>query len=489
MNEKITVNHFPGSAGGGDTGKIFGSENTVLMNTPFRGFDKIDEVYFLGIGGIGMSAIARFFFLHGVKVSGYDKTVTALTRELEKSGIAVHYEEDTGKIPGNPDLVVYTPAIPGDHKELVFYREKGVKVMKRSEVLQIITESSFNICIAGTHGKTTITTMVAHLLRDSGFGCNAFLGGISVNYGTNFWSSERNVCVIEADEYDRSFLKLDPDVAVVTAMDADHLDIYGTAEAVKEAFVDFSRRVKKGGLLLSNHNLERGKEMKADTHWTYSLQNENADIHAKNIRMLDGAYEFDVVVRNNRLDKVRLNMGGMHNVENAIAAMAVASSLGIENEKIRKSLESFRGVKRRFEYIIKTDRLIFIDDYAHHPEELKALIRGAKSLFRDKPCTVVFQPHLYTRTRDLADGFAEALNLADHVWLLPIYPARELPIEGVSSHLIAEKMETGKVQVIEREKLVDVLQNAYKKNQLGVLVTAGAGDIDMLIEPIKESLK
>jgi UDP-N-acetylmuramate--alanine ligase len=264
------------------------------MNTPFRGLGKLDEVYFIGIGGIGMSAIAKFFHSGGVKVSGYDKTVTGLTKNLEASGIAVHYEENIDLIPKKVDLVIYTPAIPEEQKELVYYRTNGYKVVKRSDVLQIITESSFNICIAGTHGKTTITTMIAHLLRDSGFGCNAFLGGIAVNYGTNFWSSEKNVCVIEADEYDRSFLKLSPDVAVITAMDADHLDIYGTAESMEQAFIDFSKQVRPGGLLIRQFGLKRGKELKADQHITYSLQNENADVYAANIRMMHGSYEFDV---------------------------------------------------------------------------------------------------------------------------------------------------------------------------------------------------
>jgi len=463
------------------------------MNTPFRGIDKLNEVYFIGIGGIGMSAIARFFHAGGVKVSGYDKTPTVLTKELEVSGIAVHYEENVELVPKHPDLVVYTPAIPAEHKELEYFREKGAKVVKRSDVLQIITESSFNICIAGTHGKTTITTMVAHLLRDSGFGCNAFLGGISVNYGTNFWSSERNVCVIEADEYDRSFLKLNPDVAIITAMDADHLDIYGTAEAVEQAFIDFSKRVRPGGLLIRQFGLKRGKELTAGQHITYSLQNESADVYAANIRMMNGSYEFDVMWKDNMLENVKLNMGGMHNVENAIAAIAVASSLGIENEKIKAAVESFRGVKRRFEYIIKNERLVFIDDYAHHPEELRALITGAKTLFRQKKCTVIFQPHLYSRTRDLADGFAEVLDLADEVILLPIYPARELPIAGVSSEMILERMKNDNKQVLEKEELMNWIANDYgamlNKEFGEVLITAGAGDIDVLVEPIMNELE
>lgn len=464
--------------------------NTVLMNTPFRGIEKLDEVYFIGIGGIGMSAIAKFFHSGGVKVSGYDKTATELTKNLEASGIAVHYEENVDLVPKKVDLVIYTPAIPEEHKELVYYRANGYKVVKRSDVLQIITESSFNICIAGTHGKTTITTMVAHLLRDSGFGCNAFLGGIAVNYGTNFWSSEKNVCVIEADEYDRSFLKLSPDVAIITAMDADHLDIYGTAEAMEQAFIDFSKRVRPGGLLIRQFGLKRGKELKADQHITYSLQNESADAYAENIRMMHGSYEFDVTIQDNKIEDVRLNMGGMHNVENAVAAITVASSLGIENEKIKAAVESFRGVKRRFEYIIKNEKIVFIDDYAHHPEELRALINGAKTLFRQKKCTVIFQPHLYTRTRDLADGFAEVLDMADEIVLLPIYPARELPIAGVSSEMIIEKMKNKNARVLTKERLLESIEKNFvtKMNrEFGeVLITAGAGDIDMLVEPIRE---
>ena len=469
------------------------TNNTVLMNAPFRGIDKLNEVYFIGIGGIGMSAIARFFHAGGVKVSGYDKTPTVLTKELEASGIAVHYTANVELIPKKVDLVIYTPAIPAGQEELVYYRENGYKVVKRSDVLQIITESSFNICIAGTHGKTTITTMVGHLLRHSGFGCNAFLGGIAVNYGTNFWSSEKNVCVIEADEYDRSFLKLSPNVAIITAMDADHLDIYGTAEAMEDAFIDFSKRVRPGGLVVKQFGLKRGKELVADNMLTYSLQNESADVYAANIRMMNGSYEFDVLMKDNVLENVKLNMGGMHNVENAIAAIAVASSLEIENDKIKAAVESFKGVRRRFEYVIKNDRLVFIDDYAHHPEELRALINGAKTLFRQKKCTVIFQPHLYSRTRDLADGFAEVLDLADEVILLPIYPARELPIEGVNSEMILEKMNSERKRVMTSEQLMNWIKNDFAKilnKEFGeILITAGAGDIDMLIAPIKNELK
>ena len=455
-----------------------------------------------------MSAIARFFDSIGVKVSGYDKTETALTKELQKKGIDVHYEENVELIPKDANLVVYTPAVPNDHEELVYYRQNGFKVVKRSDVLQMITADSFNICVAGTHGKTTTTSMIAHLLRESGYGCNAFLGGISVNYETNFWSqipteasgnSERNVFVIEADEYDRSFLKLSPDAAVITSMDPDHLDIYGTAEAMEDAFIEFSGKIKPGGLLVSKFGLKRGLELsagpggKSGKHLTYSLQNESADVHAANIKMDDGSYEFDVVIKDKTIEDMKLNIGGMHNVENAVAAIAIASSLEIEDDKIKASVESFKGVKRRFEYIIKNDRIVFIDDYAHHPEELRALIHGAKSLFRQKKCTMIFQPHLYTRTRDLADGFAEVLDMADEIILLPIYPAREEPIEGVSSEMILNKMKNENKRLMQKEELMSWIKTSYSKNinkEFGeVLITTGAGDIDMMVEPIRTMIE
>ena len=450
-------------------------------------------IYFIGIGGIGMSALARYFHSKGVRVSGYDKTPSSLTKELEQEGMKVHYEENVDLIPKDAELVVYTPAVPKEHKELVYYQQNGYKVVKRSDVLQIATESSFNICIAGTHGKTTITTMVAHLLRHTGYGCNAFLGGISVNYGTNFWSSERNVSVVEADEYDRSFLKLSPDIAIITAMDPDHLDIYGTAEEMEKAFIEFSGKIKEGGLLISKFGLKRTKDLRGARHLTYSVQNNDADAYAENIKMMNGSYEFDVVIKEKRsdsyrIDNVRLNIGGMHNAENAVAAITVASSLNIDEEKIKAAVADFKGVKRRFEYIIKTDDLVFIDDYAHHPEELRALINGAKSLFSDKKCTVIFQPHLYTRTRDLADGFAEVLDMADEVILLPIYPARELPIAGVSSEMILEKMKSKNKKVLDKKGVEKWIKEDFKKRGK-VLVTAGAGDIDLLVEPIKEILK
>ena len=487
------IQYFPGPSNGGGTGSKIGSSNTVLMNTPFRGVENIREVYFIGIGGIGMSAIARFFHAKGVKVSGYDKTPTPLTGELEAAGIPVHYEENVNLAAKNPDLVVYTPAIPQEHAELVQYRKRGVKVVKRSDVLQVITSGSFNICVAGTHGKTTITSMTAHLLRHSGFGCNAFLGGISVNYGTNFWSSDRNVCVVEADEYDRSFLKLEPDIAIITAMDADHLDIYGTAALMEQAFIDFSGKVKAGGILLKKFGLARGKELQADTALTYSLQNESADVYAANIRMENGGYVFDVMMKDGMLDNVELNMGGMHNVENALAAITVAYQVGIPSELIKEGVAAFRGVKRRFEYVVKRKDLVYIDDYAHHPEELRALINGAKTLFSGRKCTVIFQPHLFSRTRDLADGFAEVLDMADEVILLPIYPARELPIEGVTSEMITKMMKNERAIIMEKDELMKWMGNEYAKTvnkDFGeLLITAGAGDIDTLVEPIKTILE
>ena len=458
------------------------------MNEKTKTKDEVSPVYFIGIGGIGMSALARYFHSKGAKVSGYDKTPSSLTKELEQEGMKIHFEENVDLIPKDAELVVYTPAVPKEHQELQYYQQHGYKVVKRSDVLQIATESSFNICIAGTHGKTTITTMVAHLLRHTGYGCNAFLGGISVNYGTNFWSSERNVSVVEADEYDRSFLKLSPDVAIITAMDPDHLDIYGTAEEMEKAFIGFSGKIKEGGLMISRYGLKRTKELKGSRQLTYSAQNSNADVHADNIKMRDGSYEFDVVIEKKKIENVRLNIGGMHNLENAVAAITVASSLNIEEEKIRAAVEDFKGVKRRFEYIIKTKETIFIDDYAHHPEELRALISGTKSLFSDKRCTVIFQPHLYTRTRDLADGFAEVLDMADEVILLPIYPAREIPIAGVSSEMILEKMKNKNKRVLDKGELKEWIQKDFKKEGK-VLITAGAGDIDLLVEPLRQILK
>ena len=456
----------------------------------------IKVVYFIGVGGIGMSALARYFKSRGCVVSGYDKTETALTKQLVAEGIEVHYEDKAAAVPKNVQMVVYTPAVPKDHKELQYYQQNGFAVLKRSEVLGIISNSSFNICIGGTHGKTTITTMTAHLLRHSGYGCNAFLGGISVNYQTNFWSNERNVCVIEADEYDRSFLRLSPDIAVISSMDPDHLDIYGTEQALQDAFVEFGSKVKKGGLLLSKFGLKRNKDLNADNHLTYSLQNESADVYASNIQMKDGGYEFDVMMKDSMVGSVVLHMGGMHNVENAVVAIAIAHCLGIDHEKIKAAVAAFRGIKRRFEYIIppsEKNRVVFIDDYAHHPEELRALISGAKALFSGKKCTVIFQPHLYSRTKDLADGFAASLDPADDIILLPVYPARELPMEGVSSEMILDRMKNKNKRVLDKQALLKYIKEEFvpglNSEFTEVLIIAGAGDIDAMLQPIKAILE
>ena len=457
----------------------------------------IKKVYFIGIGGIGMSALARYFRFHGREVSGYDKTATTLTRQLDNEGIPVHYDDDPAAAPKDADLVVYTPAVPKDHRELNWYRQHDYPLLKRSDVLGMITNSAFNICVAGTHGKTTVSTMIAHILRYSGYGCNAFLGGIAVNYNSNFWSNTRNVCVVEADEYDRSFLKLSPDIAVITAMDADHLDIYGTADAVQQAFIDFSGRLKTGGLLLSKEGLDRAAELKGDEHLTYGLVDgprasarpAAPNFFASDISIDDGDYLFNVQTGDWKLERVVLTMGGRHNVENATAAIAVAHRLGIAGHKIIEAVAAFRGVKRRFEYIVKEPGRVFIDDYAHHPEELKALITGARELFAGRKCTVIFQPHLFTRTRDFAGGFAASLDLADEVFLLPIYPARELPIEGVTSELIAGKMTKGRATVVDKKELLKIIDDkAVYNDELELLITAGAGDIDTLIEPIRRLL-
>jgi UDP-N-acetylmuramate--alanine ligase len=459
-----------------------------LSNSPL-GDGGLPSIYFVGVGGIGMSALARYFNAKGCKVSGYDKTATALCKILESEGIQIHYEDNLELIDKEAAIVVYTPAIPKDHKELNFYQQQNYTVVKRSDVLGAITNSSFNICVAGTHGKTTTSSMVAHILRDSGFGCNAFLGGIAANYNSNFWSSEKNVCVVEADEYDRSFLKLSPDVAIITSMDADHLDIYGTAENVEQAFIDFSSKIKPGGCLILKHGLKRNNDFKIHDTCTYSVTDEQANIHIDNVEMEDGAYRFSVINNYWLIDNVVLNMGGLHNVENIIAAIGVAKYLKIEDDKIKAAVSSFKGVKRRFEYIIKNEKLVQIDDYAHHPEELRGLITGAKKLFPAKKCTVIFQPHLYSRTNDFADGFAEVLDIADEIILLPIYPARELPMEGVSSQMIIDRMHSENKMVLSKENLIKHLQQEKEAHvEEGfdglLIITAGAGDIDAMVGQI-----
>jgi len=446
--------------------------------------DTIKNIYFIGIGGIGMSALARYFVAKGCVVNGYDKTKTILTEALSELGIQIHYEDNIDLIDKNASVVVYTPAIPESHSELAYYRANGYEVVKRSDVLGWITEGTVNICVAGTHGKTTVSTMIAHLLRDSGYGCTAFLGGIAANYNTNFWSSENNVVVVEADEYDRSFLKLHPSVAVITSMDADHLDIYKTAEAFEDAFVSFSEKVKAGGLLLAKKGLAREASFDTSKLVTYSLNGTGASIFAKDITVVNGAYNFTAVGPSWQIEELVLNMGGLHNIENAIVAIAVAVHLGIDSEKIKVAVANFAGVKRRFEYLVKTNEQVLIDDYAHHPAELAALISGVRSLYAGEKLTLVFQPHLFSRTQDLCDGFADSLSAADEVVLLPIYPARELPIPGVTSEMIAHKMTHKNVVLLEKEAVSDWV----KKQQPKLLVMAGAGDIDVLIRNIKNDL-
>jgi UDP-N-acetylmuramate--alanine ligase len=444
----------------------------------------IRQVYFIGIGGIGMSALSRYFRSKGIAVSGYDRSATILTRKLEDDGMKIVYEDRPETIPAQVDLVVYTPAIPAGNKILQYFKSTNLPIYKRSDVLQLISESSFNICIAGTHGKTTISTMTAHILRHSDYGCNAFLGGIAVNYDTNFWSHERNVSVIEADEYDRSFLKLSPDIAVISAMDADHLDIYGTAEEMEKAFIAFSGKVKTSGVLFAQSGLKRGSELQSPRQFTYALQDGKADISAESLVAKDGAYHYTVRFNAWKLIDVTLHMGGLHNVENSLAAIAIAHELGIADDRIRNAVAAFRGVKRRFEYKLKNDRFTYVDDYAHHPEEIRALINGAKDMFRGKKCTVIFQPHLFSRTRDFVKGFAESLDLADEVILLPIYPAREEPIPGVESEIISELMKK-KVSVLKNKE--EALQ-WIDENEPELLITAGAGDIDQLSETITNIL-
>jgi UDP-N-acetylmuramate--alanine ligase len=469
----------------------------------------IQRIYFIGIGGIGMSALARYFQSRNVYVAGYDKTPTALTIQLESEGMHIHYTDEIEKLDAGANAVIYTPAVPADHKELNWYRQQGYPVMKRSDILQIITKDSFNICIAGTHGKTSITTMTGHILRYTGYGCNAFLGGISVNYNSNFWASDNNVCVVEADEYDRSFLKLDPDVAVITAMDADHLDIYGTVEVMEDAFVQFAGKIKSNGILIRKHGLSKLDQVALRRQLTYQLEKSPQtgdatrvhehnhdhevtmpDIYASNIKTEEGGYVFDVQVSHVLLKDVKLKIGGMHNIENALAAISIAKLLDIDAEKIKDAVAAFKGVKRRFEYVVRQvdgegKGMVCIDDYAHHPEELNALIKSARHLFPAMECTVIFQPHLFTRTRDLAAGFASALDEADRVMLLPIYPARELPIAGVTSAMIADKMKHAVVNMLSKEECLVALSSG--KTEL--LIAAGAGDIDTMIPAVAEILQ
>lgn len=433
-----------------------------------------------------MSALARYFLERGCCVSGYDRTPSALTRQLEEEGVAISYEDEVKAINRQTDLVIYTPAIGTKNTLYKYFIDQQFSVFKRSEVLQMILREMKCIAVAGTHGKTTISSMIAHILRDSGLGCYAFLGGITVNYDTNYWSSNNSLAVVEADEYDRSFLRLNPDKAVVTAMDADHLDIYQTETKLQEAFIEFTGNLKPGGLLIYKENIKRSESFSGDRKWSYSMTNDQAAVFARNIKPTDGSYQFEVVLPNKKIiENLRLNIGGRHNVENAVAAIAVAFDLGIEPTAIRKALASFKGVKRRFEYLINMADQVYVDDYAHHPEELEMLLSSVKELYPGEKCTVIFQPHLYSRTRDLAAEFAKALNKADKVILLPVYPAREDPIPGVSSQLIVDLLEKGKGTVCSKQETLKRL----KGNKNKVVVTAGAGDIGLMAEEVKACLE
>jgi len=462
------------------------SQSTQHISPATKSLQDYRQVYFIGIGGIGMSALARFFKSKGAAVAGYDRHPTPLTAQLEKEGIQIHFTEDIDFIPAKTDLVIYTPAIPKDSIELQYVRDtfKELEIVKRSDVLGWITDQTYNICVGGSHGKTSISAMTAHILRHTGYGCNSFLGGIAVNYNSNFWASERGVSVIEADEYDRSFLKLSPDIAVVTAMDADHLDIYGTVEEVENAYIAFTKKIKPGGLLISKYGLKRDSELTADNHLRYSRFDSTADVYAFNLTVEKGSYVFNIQFKDQVISELRLSIGGLHNVENMVAAVAVAAYLGINCDKIRTAVADFKGVKRRFEYYLKDDAHILIDDYAHHPEEIAALIEGVRSLYHKK-LTVVFQPHLYSRTNDLAKQFAQALDKADEVILLPIYPARELPMEGVTSELILNGMHLEQKRILEKDALLSTIE----KENPELLVLCGAGDIAELLKPVQRILE
>lgn len=442
----------------------------------------IEKVYFIGIGGIGMSAIARYFLSRGCMVCGYDKTRTDLTASLEDEGISIAYSDDKSTIPadflkeGNKNLIVYTPAIPKDSEIICHFINSGIKLWKRSEVLGIISKGLFCIAVAGTHGKTTTSSIIAHVLTGTGFGCTAFLGGIATNYNSNFLIGNNDVVVVEADEYDRSFLTLHPNISVITSMDADHLDIYGDASQLQKSFSLFASQLKSEGTLFIRSGLPVGGI-------TYSAEEESR-VRAQNIRIQDSNFVFDYIDDEVRIEDIKLMLPGKHNVENAVAAIAVALKLGIDSEKIKQAISSFKGVKRRFEYIVKSGQHIYIDDYAHHPKELEACFQAVRQLYPDKKMTVIFQPHLFSRTKDFAQEFAEVLSTADDLILLEIYPARELPVPRIDSQYLLNKITLEKKQICTKD---DVLrQIGIKKPEL--LLTVGAGDIDTLIQPIKTLL-
>lgn len=450
----------------------------------------IKAVYFVGAGGIGMSAIARYFINRGLVVAGYDKTPSDLTRQLEKEGMLIHYEEDVDKIPSackQPDacLVIYTPAIPADHQELQYFQQNGFEIQKRAQVLGTLTRQHKGLCVAGTHGKTTTSTMCAHIMHQSHLDCNAFLGGISKNYGTNYILSDSDYVVIEADEFDRSFHWLRPWMTVITATDPDHLDIYGTKEAYLESFRHYTELIQPGGALIIHRDLEMQENaQKGVRRYDYALH--EGDFHAENIRIEDGEISFDFISPIECIKGVELGQPVPINIENGIAAMAMAQLAGCTAEELRQGMKTFGGVDRRFDFKLKNDKIVFLSDYAHHPKEIYQSAKSIRELYRNRKITAIFQPHLYTRTRDFYKDFADALSQLDEVILTEIYPARELPIEGVTSELIYNNLRPGvEKQIIRKD---DVLQ-IIKERDFDVLIVLGAGDLDNMVPQMTEILK
>lgn len=444
------------------------------------------NIYFIGIGGIGMSAIARYYNTKGFKVSGYDKTPSELTHALEAEGMEIHYEDNTDFVPKNVEetLVVYTPAIPHDMGELVYVQQNGYRVVKRSRMLGEISEGQRCLAVAGTHGKTTTSTLLAHIFQHSGEGCSAFLGGISKNYDTNLLVSENDVIVAEADEFDRSFLQLHPEIAVITSMDADHLDIYGDSAHIHEAFKAFASQVS--GTVITKYGLDINASDTQAKVLRYSYDDPRADFHASEISVDEcGYFTFTLNTPDGKIEGCKVGIPGWINVENGIAAAAIALTYGIEPEKIKAALEAFLGVRRRFDIHLNTPECSYIDDYAHHPKEIAAAISSMRNIFPGRKLTAVFQPHLYTRTRDFADEFAESLSMVDKLILLDIYPAREEPIPGVSSEIIFRNVTAPQKVLITKEELMDYLAG----EQIELLVTFGAGNIDRYISPITQMLK
>lgn len=452
--------------------------------------DTIKSVYFIGAGGIGMSALVRFFLSKEKKVAGYDRTPSELTEKLIEEGADIHYKEDVDLIPDSfrskeETLVVYTPAIPQDHQELKFFVENGFEIHKRSQVLGMITRSAKGLCVAGTHGKTTTSTMAAHLLHQSHIDCTAFLGGISKNYGTNLILSDKSdFIVIEADEFDRSFHWLSPYMSVITATDPDHLDIYGTKEAYLESFRKYTTLIQPGGCLIIRKGVTLKPEVQ-DGVKVYTYSKDEGDFHAENIRIGNGEIFIDFVTPTETIRGVQLGVPVTINIENGVAAMALAWLNGVTAKEIKDGMASFRGVDRRFDFKIKNDKVVFLSDYAHHPAEIKQSVISIRELYKDKKITAIFQPHLYTRTRDFYKEFAESLSLLDEVILVDIYPAREQPIPGVSSQLIYDNLRPGiEKMVCRKEDILDVL----KDKKIEVLITLGAGDIDNYVPEIQKLL-